>query len=120
MNLLAVLKVALKALRVNKLRTALTMLGMIIGVAAVIAMLAVGSGAQARVREQLAGLGSNLMLVLPGSTTASGVRLGVGAAQTLTEEDALAIALEVPGVVVAAPSLRGAGQVVAGNSNWST
>ncbi len=120
MNLLAVLRIALKALRVNKLRTVLTMLGMIIGVAAVIAMLAIGSGAQQRVREQLASLGSNLMLVLPGSTTASGVRLGSGAAQTLTEEDALAIAIEVDGDVVAAPAVRGAGQVVAGNANWST
>jgi len=120
MNALMVLRVALKALRVNKLRSSLTMLGMIIGVAAVIAMLAIGGGAQERVREQLKNLGSNLMLVFPGSTTASGVRLGTGAAQTLTEEDAQAIAVEVDGVVVAAPSVRGAGQVVAGNSNWST
>ncbi|GAB4483950.1 MAG: ABC transporter permease [Burkholderiaceae bacterium] len=120
MSLAAVLRIALKALRVNKLRTALTMLGMIIGVAAVITMLAVGGGAQQRVREQLKNLGSNLMLVLPGSTTASGVRLGAGTQQTLTEEDALAIALEVEGVVVAAPALRGTGQVVAGNANWST
>ena len=115
-----VLRVALKALRVNKLRTALTMLGMIIGVAAVIAMISIGAGAQERVREQLRNLGSNLILVLPGSTTASGVRLGMGAAQTLTEEDARAIALEVEGVVVAAPAVRGTGQVVAGAANWST
>jgi putative ABC transport system permease protein len=120
MSLAAVLRIALKALRVNKLRTSLTMLGMIIGVAAVITMLAVGRGAQERVREQLKNLGSNLMLVLPGSTTASGVRLGTGTQQTLTEEDAAAIALEVEGVVVAAPALRGTGQVVAGNANWST
>jgi putative ABC transport system permease protein len=120
MSLLAVLRIALKALRVNKLRTSLTMLGMIIGVAAVITMLAVGGGAQQRVREQLRNLGSNLMLVFPGSTTASGVRLGTGAAQVLTEEDAQAIALEVEGVVVAAPALRGTGQVVAGNANWAT
>jgi putative ABC transport system permease protein len=120
MSLGAVLRIALAALRVNKLRTALTMLGMIIGVAAVITMLAVGGGAQERVREQLKNLGSNLMLVLPGSTTASGVRLGAGAAQVLSEEDALAIALEVQGVVVAAPTIRGTGQVVAGNANWST
>ncbi len=116
----AVLRIALAALRVNMLRTALTMLGIIIGVAAVITMLAVGGGAQQRVREQLKSLGSNLMLVLPGSTTASGVRLGPGTQQTLTEEDALALALEVEGVVVAAPALRGTGQVVAGNANWST
>ena len=120
MNALMVLRVALKALRVNKLRSSLTMLGMIIGVAAVIAMLAIGGGAQERVREQLKNLGSNLMLILPGSTTASGVRLGVGAAQVLTEEDAQAIAIEVEGVVVAAPSLRGSGQVSAGNANWAT
>ena len=120
MNALMVLRVALKALRVNKLRSSLTMLGMIIGVAAVIAMLAIGGGAQERVREQLKNLGSNLMLILPGSTTASGVRLGTGAAQTLTEEDALAIAVDVEGVVVAAPSVRGSGQVSAGNANWAT
>jgi len=120
MNALAVLRIALKALRVNKLRSALTMLGMIIGVAAVIAMIAIGSGAQERVRDQIKNLGSNLILVLPGSTTQSGVRLGAGAAQTLTEDDASAIAREVEGVIVAAPSVRGVGQVVAGNANWST
>jgi putative ABC transport system permease protein len=120
MNALMVLRVALKALRVNKLRSSLTMLGMVIGVGAVIAMLAIGGGAQERVREQLKNLGSNLMLIFPGSTTASGVRLGTGAAQVLTEEDAQAIAVEVDGVIVAAPSVRGAGQVVAGNANWST
>jgi putative ABC transport system permease protein len=120
MNMLAVLRIALKALRVNKLRSSLTMLGMIIGVAAVIAMIAIGSGAQERVRQQIKNLGSNLILIFPGSTTASGVRLGTGAAQTLTEEDAMAIAREVEGVVVAAPAVRGAGQVVAGNANWST
>jgi len=120
MNAMMVLRIALKALRVNKLRTLLTMLGMIIGVAAVIAMISIGTGAQERVREQLRNLGSNLILVLPGSTTASGVRLGSGAAQTLTEEDARAVALEVEGVIVAAPSVRGTGQVVAGAANWST
>ncbi|MCA3217170.1 MAG: ABC transporter permease [Burkholderiales bacterium] len=120
MNMLAVLRIALKALRVNKLRSALTMLGMIIGVAAVIAMIAIGSGAQERVRQQIKNLGSNLILIFPGSTTASGVRLGTGAAQTLTEDDAMAIAREVEGVIVAAPAVRGAGQVVAGNANWST
>ncbi|HEU0200145.1 MAG TPA: ABC transporter permease [Burkholderiaceae bacterium] len=115
-----VLRIALKALRVNKLRSALTMLGMIIGVAAVIAMIAIGSGAQERVREQIKNLGSNLILILPGSTTASGVRMGAGAAQTLTEDDAAALAREVEGVVAAAPSVRGSGQVVAGNANWAT
>jgi len=120
MNAMMVLRVALKALRINKLRTALTMLGMIIGVGAVIAMLAIGGGAQERVRDQLKNLGSNLMMIFPGSTTASGVRLGAGAAQSMTEEDAQAIAIEVEGVVVAAPSLRGSGHVVFGNANWAT
>ncbi|HZW14063.1 MAG TPA: ABC transporter permease [Noviherbaspirillum sp.] len=120
MNLLATLRIALDALRVNKLRSILTMLGIIIGVAAVITMIAVGSGAQARVEDQIKSLGSNLMVILPGSTTASGVRLGAGANQNLTEDDALAIAREVPEVLVAAPTTRGSGQVVAGNTNWAT
>jgi putative ABC transport system permease protein len=118
MSLLSTLRVALNALRVNKLRSMLTMLGIIIGVAAVIAMIAVGGGAQARIEEQIRSLGSNVMIVLAGSTTSSGIRLGAGAAQTLTEDDARAIALEVDNVV-AAPTLRGTGQMVYGNTNWS-
>jgi len=120
MNLLATLRVALNALWVNKLRSALTMLGIIIGVAAVITMIAVGTGAQSRVEEQIKSLGSNLMIIIPGSTTASGVRLGAGANQNLTEDDASAIAKEIPEVQVAAPSNRGTSQVIAGNNNWST
>jgi putative ABC transport system permease protein len=119
MSWLSTLKVALNALRVNKLRSLLTMLGIIIGVAAVITMIAVGGGAQARVEEQIKSLGANVMIVLPGSTTSSGIRLGAGAAQTLTEDDARAIAAEVD-EVVAAPLLRGSGQLVAANMNWST
>ena len=80
------LPIALQALKVNKLRSALTMLGIIIGVAAVIVMIAVGSGAQARVKEQIAGLGSNLMILWPGSVTTAGVRGGTGTAQTLVED----------------------------------
>ena len=118
MSLLSTLRVALNALRVNKLRSMLTMLGIIIGVAAVIAMIAVGGGAQARIEEQIRSLGSNVMIVLAGSTTSSGIRLGAGAAQTLTEDDARAIAIEVDNVV-AAPTLRGTGQMVYGNTNWS-
>lgn len=120
MNLLATLRIALNALRINKMRSMLTMLGIIIGVAAVITMIAVGAGAQARVTEQIKSLGSNLMIILPGSTTASGVRLGAGANQNLTEDDANAIEKEVPEVQVAAPSNRGSGQVIAGGNNWST
>jgi putative ABC transport system permease protein len=117
---LSTLRVALNALRVNKLRSMLTMLGIIIGVGAVITMIAVGGGAQARVEEQIRSLGSNVMIVLPGSTTSGGIRLGVGAAQTLTEDDARAIAIEVQEVHSSAPALRGTGQLVYGNANWST
>jgi putative ABC transport system permease protein len=120
MNALAALRSALRALATNLLRSILTMLGIIIGVGAVITMIAVGSGAQKRVEEQIKGLGSNIMLVLPGAVTQGGVRLGAQTGQTLTEEDAKAIAVDVPEVQAAAPSLRTGAQVVAGNANWST
>lgn len=120
MNLGMTLRIALNALRVNKLRAVLTMLGIIIGTAAVIAMVSIGSGAQARVEDQIKSLGANIMMVVPGSTTQSGARLGAGANQVLTEDDALAIMREVPDLVVAAPTNRNAGQVVAGNQNWGT
>ena len=117
---LQALRIALRSLRVNKLRTALTMLGIMIGVAAVIAMVSVGTGAQARVAEQIQSLGSNLIIALSGSTNQAGVRLGQGSQTTITEDDASAIAREVPAVQVAAPSSRGNAQVVYGNLNWST
>jgi putative ABC transport system permease protein len=120
MNPLQSARVALRALRVNKLRSALTMLGIIIGVAAVIAMVGVGAGAQARVAEQIQSLGSNLIIVLSGSTTSGGIRLGQGSQLTITEEDSLAIAREIPAVQAAAPSMRGTAQVVYGNLNWAT
>ena len=120
MNLLAPIRIALRALAANTLRSVLTMLGIIIGVAAVITMIAVGNGATQRVQEQMKGLGANIMLVIPGGITAGGVRLGAQTGQGLTEEDALAIAREVPEVQVAAPSSRTGAQVVAGNTNWST
>ncbi len=113
-------RIAGRALRVNKLRSALTMLGIIIGVSAVIAMVGVGAGAQARVAEQIQSLGSNLIIVLSGSTTSGGVRLGNSSQLTITEDDAAAIAREVASVQVAAPSVRGSAQVVYGNLNWST
>ena len=120
MTLLQSVRIALGALRVNKLRSALTMLGIIIGVGAVIAMVAVGAGAQARVAEQIQSLGSNLIIVLPGSVSAGGLRLGHGTLPRITEDDARAIALEIPAVQVAAPSRRANAQVVFGNLNWST
>jgi putative ABC transport system permease protein len=115
----ALLRIALRALAVNKLRSALTMLGIVIGVGAVIVMIAVGAGAQARVEEQIRALGSNLLLVMPGSTTAGGVRMGFGSGSTLTEDDVAAINREIP-EALAAPALRGSAQVIWGNSNWST
>ena len=120
MNPLQSARVALRALRVNKLRSALTMLGIIIGVGAVIAMVGVGSGAQARVAEQIQSLGSNLIIVLSGSTTAGGIRMGQGSQLTITEEDAAAIAREIPSIQASAPSMRGSAQVVYGNLNWAT
>ncbi len=113
-------RVALRALRVNKLRSALTMLGIIIGVGAVIAMVGVGAGAQARVAEQIQSLGSNLIIVLSGSTSHGGIRLGQGSQLTITEEDAVALAREIPAVQATAPSMRGSAQVVYGNLNWAT
>jgi putative ABC transport system permease protein len=120
MNTLAAFRSALRALAANTLRSILTMLGIIIGVAAVITMIAVGQGATDRVQEQMKGLGSNIMLVLPGSITQGGARLGAQTGQGLTEEDALAIAIDVPEVQVAAPAMRAGVQVVSGNANWST
>jgi len=119
-NLRATLPIALRALLVNKLRSALTMLGVIIGVGAVIAMVSVGAGAQARVTERIQSLGSNLLIVISGSVTTGGVRLGHGSRLSLTEDDARAIEREIPSVQVAAPSIRGGAQAVFGNLNWST
>ena len=120
MHPFSTLAIALHALSINKLRSALTMLGIIIGVAAVIAMIAIGQGAQRRVAEHIQKLGANVIVVWPGSRTAQGLRLGATTAATLTEDDALAIAREVPGIMHAAPSIRGNAQVVAGNTNWAT
>lgn len=120
MTFLAALRSALRALAANKLRSVLTMLGIIIGVGAVVTMIAVGRGATDRVQEQMKSLGSNVMLVLPGTVNAGGVRLGAQTGQALTEEDAAAIAREIPEVQVAAPSLRSFAQVVVGNTNWNT
>jgi putative ABC transport system permease protein len=120
MNLLVCARVALRALRVNPLRSVLTMLGIIIGVGAVIAMVSVGAGAQARVAEQIRSLGSNLILILPGFSNQGGVRLGSGTRPTITTDDSAAIAHEVSAIHTTAPSVRGRDQLVWGNTNWST
>jgi putative ABC transport system permease protein len=117
---LAGIRIALRALRVNKLRSILTMLGIIIGVGAVITMIAIGSGAQAQVEEQIKALGTNLIIVLPGSVTSGGVRMGAGSRSSLTEDDAYAMQRELSDVQAAAPALRGTGQIVYGGTNWST
>jgi len=120
MNFLMTLRIAFKALGRNKMRSGLTMLGIIIGVSAVIAMIAIGSGAKARIQEQIASMGSNLLIVLSGSATSGGIRWGSGSVPTLTVEDAKAIANELSAVKYAAPVLQGITQVIFGNQNWST
>jgi len=119
-KILGSIRIALRALRVNRMRSALTMLGIIIGVAAVIAMVGVGAGATARIQEQIQSIGSNLIIVLPGSISSNGVRLGSGAVASLTQDDAKAIAAECPSVALTAPTVRGGVQVVYGNNNWAT
>ena len=120
MTLLDAVRSALDALRLHKLRSALTMLGIIIGVAAVIAMVAVGGGAREQVVAQIRSLGSNLLIVTPGNVTSGGVRMGSGAASTLTDDDAAAIMAEIPSVQVVAPNMRGSAQLIAGGMNWAT
>ncbi len=120
MNILNIILSAFRALRRNKMRSFLTMLGIIICVGAVIAMLAIGQGAEYSVKEQIASLGTNVLMVYPGSQQQSGVRSGAGSAVTLTEDDATAIARECPAVQYISPGSIAGGQVIAGNLNWST
>jgi putative ABC transport system permease protein len=120
MKIFAVLKVAARALRRNKLRTILTMLGMIIGVGAVIATVSLGNGAKAQVEAQIASLGRNVILILSGSFTRGGVRSGFNGAGTLTVDDAFAIEREISDVSVISPEVRSSTQVAAGNQNWFT
>ena len=113
-------RIALRALARNKLRSFLTMLGIIIGVGAVIAMVAIGEGAKATIRSQIASLGTNVLIILPGTTTQGGVRVGFGSVNTLTDGDAKAIRAEIRTVSFVSPVLRRGEQVVAGNLNWGT
>src|ERR1700751_4761937 len=106
MRYLAIIKVAFRALRRNKMRTVLTMLGIIIGVGAVIAMVALGRGAKAQVEARNAALGQNVIMIFSGSVNRGGVYSGYGGAGTLTVDDALAIARDVPGVVAVSPEAR--------------
>jgi putative ABC transport system permease protein len=120
MRYFAILKIAFRALRRNKLRTMLTMLGIIIGVGAVIAMVGIGNGAKAQVEARIAALGQNVILIFSGSVNRGGVVSGFGGAGTLTVEDALAIEKEVPGVAAISPEVRSGAQITAGENNWST
>ena len=120
MRPLATAKIAWRALRRNPMRSALTTLGIIVGVGAVIAMVGIGNGAKAQVEAQIASLGRNVILVFSGSTTASGLHTGMGSAGTLTVEDADAIGREISGVVAISPEVRIVTQIVAGNQNWAT
>lgn len=119
-NIPSILKISLRALRANKMRSFLTILGIVIGVGAVIAMIAVGAGASQRISEQISSIGSNLIMVLPGATTAGGVRLGAGTQSTLTMGDAEAIQREARAVSAVGPTHGGTAQIVYGNQNWST
>jgi putative ABC transport system permease protein len=114
------LKVALRALQINKMRSFLTMLGIIIGVGAVIIMVAIGAGAREMIAQQIASMGSNLLMIVPGATTAGGARMGGGSASSLTSDDARAIKEECPAIKTIAPFWGGVTQIVYGNQNWNT
>jgi putative ABC transport system permease protein len=120
MEFTAILRIALRALARNKMRSILTMLGIVIGVAAVIAMVGVGQGAQQKVQDQIASMGTNLIYVSAGSVNRGGTHLGAGATKTLIDDDMRAIVREVPTVSMAAPGAGSGAQVVYENQNWST
>jgi len=120
MQLFMTLRIALRALARNKLRAFLTMLGIIIGVGAVIAMVAIGEGAKSTIRSQIANLGTNVLVVLPGSNVQGGVRGGFGNVNTLVDGDARAMVRELPSIAFASPVLRRQEQLVAGNLNWGS
>ncbi|MDD3594165.1 MAG: ABC transporter permease [Candidatus Gastranaerophilales bacterium] len=113
-------KISLRSLKVNKMRSILTSLGIIIGVSAVIIMLSIGEGAKQRIAKQIESTGSNLLMIAPGSTTSSGVRMGSGSQSTLTDKDAEAILKNCPSVAHVAPIVNEVKQLVYGSQNWST
>jgi len=115
-----ILRIALRALQANKMRSGLTMLGIIIGVAAVIAMLSIGAGASRKVADEISLMGSNLLIVFSGSTSSGGARMGSGSDPTLSLQDMAAIKRECSAVLDVAPIHSGTAQVIYGNQNWST
>ncbi len=120
MRIFATFRIALRALRRNKMRTVLTMLGMIIGVGAVIASVSITSGAKQQVEQQIASLGENMLLIFPGSFSSSGARLGWGNWHSLKLPDAVAIQTQIDGVTAVSPENRTRAQIIAGNQNWNT
>ncbi|MFZ3375030.1 MAG: ABC transporter permease, partial [Chthoniobacterales bacterium] len=120
MDFVSILQVAFRALARNKLRSTLTMLGIIIGIGAVIAMIGIGQGADQAVQKQIATLGANMLFISSGSSTFGGLRIGNGSTKTLLEEDITAVVKECPAVVAAAPGTQTSGQLVYENDNWGT
>src|SRR6266576_6548310 len=120
MDVMAIIRIAMRALARNKMRSSLTMLGIIIGVGAVIAMVSVGQGAQQQAQQQIAAMGSNILFVGSGTVTRGGMRMGSGATKTLIYDDMVAILRESPAVKAAAPGSQSSAQVVYGNDNWAT
>ena len=119
MNYWTIFKIAWRALERNKLRSSLTLLGIVIGVGAVIAMVSIGQGAQRLVEEQIQSVGTNLLFVTPGSQMGGGAHFGAGTANTLTAQDVEAIEQECPAVIAATPMVGTRGQIISGNLNWS-
>ncbi|MFA5353985.1 MAG: ABC transporter permease [Thermodesulfovibrionales bacterium] len=119
-NIPATMRISLRALLAHKMRSFLTMLGIIIGVGAVIAMLGLGEGARKKIQEEISSVGSNLIIVLPGSITTGGMRMGAGTGVSLTMDDAMAIKAEAPAVEDVAPIFGAGATVVFGNQNWAT
>lgn len=112
--------IALRAIKANKMRSILTSLGIIIGVAAVIVMLAIGNGAQITIQKEMKSMGSNLIMIRSGTSTSGGQRMGHGSQPTMKASDGNAIEEKIPSIKIAAPVLSDAGQIVYGNANWST
>ncbi len=120
MNFSSILKIAIRALTRNKLRSALTMLGIIIGVGAVIATVGVGQGARQKVQDQIASMGTNVLYISAGSVNRGGLRIGIGATKTLINDDVKAMMQQIPTVAAAAPGATASQQIVADNQNWNT
>jgi len=120
MGIFETVRSAFRALAANRTRSGLTALGIVIGVAAVVCMVAVGAGARSQVTEKIRGLGANILYVVPDAANSGGARLAAGSGHTLTDEDAAALLWEVPGLQIASPIIYRPAQVIAGNHNWST